>query len=388
MPAGRRRGDRWHSRVMHCTAPVAGATPRAARTAAPSPVRRRVRMPFVRPTALLVAASALVAGAVTQATVNQIHADNARHAEVLAAEAHEAIERGVVAHHLRMDAASTARLSAQATAYLASRRTEARRLAQGAIETAGQLTAAGTDVLAPGRPDCPRRGGDRPHVPAGRHADAQAALGDAVAKAGTAPVVPAVKDIVALPVVSIPVVPTVDLLPVTPLGDALELVGGDPAGADHTTSAVDTAPEAALASVSEPVGTDTATGRKQTPAAATGDAAAAAVLATADLDLGASERLTEVARTVMELSVRVQATLDAQSSRSGAAGDSGGGGRRSPGRIPGPCRGRVAQRCDPREVPVPRGLQLHRPPALRRRARPGVASTARTASRRVTTSPW
>ena len=202
------------------------AAHRAARTAAPSPVRRRVRMPFVRPTALLVAASALVAGAVTQATVDQIHADNARHAEVLAAEAHEAIERGVVAHHLRMDAASTARLSAQATAYLASRRTEARRLAQGAIETAGQLTAAGTDVL--GQDDLTaldQAVTDLTYLLAATP-DAQAALGDAVAKAGTAPVVPAVKDIVALPVVSIPVVPTVDLLPVTPLADALELVGG------------------------------------------------------------------------------------------------------------------------------------------------------------------
>jgi LAS superfamily LD-carboxypeptidase LdcB len=306
-------------------------------------------MPLVRPTALLAAACALVAGSVTQATANQIQADNVRRAGVLTAEANDAVQHAEVAYHARLDAATTARLSAQATAYLAGRRTEARERALGAIETAGQLTAAGTDVLS--QDDLAaldQAVADLTDLLA-TTPDAQVALDDAVARAGTATVEPTVKDVITLPDVHLPMIPTADLLPVTPLGDALELVGAAPAptavepssGADSGRAATPGRAAAAAASggavepraaasgaptqqepASTPLATRAASGREQTPDPGTVGApaaltpaddavAAATVLATVDLDLDASERLSEVAQRVMDLSAQVQATLDA-----------------------------------------------------------------------------
>jgi LAS superfamily LD-carboxypeptidase LdcB len=298
-------------------------------------------MPLVRPTALLVAATALVAGSVTQATADQIRADNARQAEVLAAEAQDTAQRVVEAHHARLDAASTARLSAQATAYLASRRTEARNLAKSAIDAAGQLTTAGADVLSADDLAALDQAVADLAVLLDATPDAQVALDDAVVKVGAATIEPAVKDVITLPDVAVPVVPAADLLQVTPLADALELVGAAPASRpDHTasgqgaaTAVPDVGPVAAQPSAaggaqtppvsgSVDVTTGAVSGRARTPdpgtvgapvaAAPAQDAVpAAAVLATADLDLQASERLTEVAQHVMELSVQVQTTLDA-----------------------------------------------------------------------------
>ncbi len=169
-------------------------------TAAPNLLRPTARLPLVRPTALLAAACALVAGSVTQATANQIQADNVRHAEILATEAQDAVQQVEVSYHARLDEASTARLSAQATAYLAGQRTEARNRALDAIQTAGQLTAAGTDVLSQeDLAELDQAVADLTNLLA-TTPDAKAALNDAVTRAGTAAVEPTVKDVITVPV--------------------------------------------------------------------------------------------------------------------------------------------------------------------------------------------
>ncbi len=105
-----------------------------------------VRAAVPRPAAMLVAACALVSGSVVQATVHQIAEDNA-HRTAVAAEA--AAEQAAQERQIRVDGAATSRLSEQATAYLAHRRTQAREIAQGAVQTADALASAAPSVVAP-----------------------------------------------------------------------------------------------------------------------------------------------------------------------------------------------------------------------------------------------
>lgn len=99
-----------------------------------------------RPAAMLVAACALVSGSVLQVTVHQIAEDNAHRAAVAAA---AAAEQAAQEHRARVDSAATTRLSGAATAYLAHRRSLARESAVRAVQTADALTATPPDLVAP-----------------------------------------------------------------------------------------------------------------------------------------------------------------------------------------------------------------------------------------------
>ena len=108
-------------------------------TAVPGLAAPAVRHATSRPAAMLVAACALVSGSVLQVTVHQIAQENAYRAAVAAEAAAAEAEQD---RRTRSDSAATTRLSGQATAYLAQRRDQARQSAEGAVETADALASA------------------------------------------------------------------------------------------------------------------------------------------------------------------------------------------------------------------------------------------------------
>ncbi|HWS57777.1 MAG TPA: hypothetical protein VN257_04500, partial [Actinotalea sp.] len=110
----------------------------------PAPSARSALRPTVellaRPGFALLVATTFLAGAVLQVSVTQVARDRAQ-AEVTArAEA-------LTAHVERTDRAEGARLTGQATAFAAQRRTDALVLARSAVRTADLLSASAADVV-------------------------------------------------------------------------------------------------------------------------------------------------------------------------------------------------------------------------------------------------
>ncbi|MCB2175802.1 MAG: D-alanyl-D-alanine carboxypeptidase family protein [Actinomycetales bacterium] len=334
----------------------------------PGLVAPAVRAVMPRPAALLVAACALVSGSVVQVTVHQIAEDNAYRAAV-AAEA--AAERAAQERQIRVDGAAASRLSGQATAYLAHRRTQAREVAQGAVQTADALASVPPDVVAP--EDLAELSVAMTELNSllAQTPDADVALSRAAQEvARTAPADEPASEPVAE-------ADPAEVLSITPLADAVELLEGATQAAEGAASSVaDTVPSAdrsapaASRSTSSTQPSDTSATAPSTtplagrtePVAATLDTAAAdapadlaaagtpeaaepypartteaidptalltpdvvttasadvldeglpavSLLAVADLDLGDSERLEAAAERVLELSVRVQAVVD------------------------------------------------------------------------------
>jgi LAS superfamily LD-carboxypeptidase LdcB len=202
-------------------------------TVVPGLVAPVFRVAPMRPAALLVAACALVSGSVVQATLHQISEDEAHRAAVAAASAAEEAE---YERQVRVDGASTTRLSGQATAYLAHRRSEAREIAEGAVQTGDALAATPPGVVAP--EDLAELGAAILELNSLLAAtpDADVALSRAAAEVSrNAPA----DEPTAAPVAEVD--PAV-VLPITPLADAVELLedaaqaaddaGSDGAGAD------------------------------------------------------------------------------------------------------------------------------------------------------------
>lgn len=186
-------------------------------TAVPDVVAPVMRAVAPRPAALLVAACALVSGSVVQATVHQISEDNIHRAAV-AAEA--AAEHAAHERRLRTDGAATTRLSGQATAYLAHRRAQAREVAEGAVRTADSLTSTAPDVVAP--EDLAELNAAMSELSSlmARTPDADLALSRAAQHVAlTAPADEPAQEPVA------DVAPA-EVLPTTPLADAVELLEG------------------------------------------------------------------------------------------------------------------------------------------------------------------
>lgn len=109
--------------------------------------RGGVRHTAFGPGAALLVLTGFIGGSVVGVTLDQLERDAARVVQVAAAEAAQA-------HGVRLDTAATERLSGQATAYVARRRTEALDVAQTAVAEAASLRASvspvvGTDALAP-----------------------------------------------------------------------------------------------------------------------------------------------------------------------------------------------------------------------------------------------
>ena len=339
-----RPGPRW-TRSLRLAAPGAGG-------------------PIGRPTALLVAATAFVAGAVTQVTWHQVETDSALRVQ---AEAQVVAVQVAAEHRLRVDSAATSRLSGQATVYLAHLRTQARDAAQGAIDAAGALSTSSSDVLKD--EDLTELDLAVAELAALLEStpDAQDALDRAAAEAAALTVTPAVEVVAEAP--------SVGVLAVTPLNDALELVSPDapravengaadpsallagqvavpapgatstdPAGtvlamdapaadaagtsvASGTTNTSNTSNASSASDISAVITGDevmasdvlptdvTAKEAVAAPSAADLKAAPdvvppAALLAAADLDRTESERLLKVAQRVLDLSAEVQVVAD------------------------------------------------------------------------------
>lgn len=204
-------------------------------TSVPGLVAPAVRAVVPRPAALLVAACALVSGSVVQVTVHQMAEDDVRRATV-AAEA--AAARAAEELQIRVDGAATSRLSGQATAYLAHRRTEAREIAEGAVQTADALASAAPDVVAP--EDLAELSDAMTELSTllAQTPDADAALSRAAAQVAlTAPADTPSPEPVAE-------VGTAEVLPVTPLADAVELLEGAARAAEVAGSPGTDAPAA------------------------------------------------------------------------------------------------------------------------------------------------
>ncbi|MCV2394644.1 M15 family metallopeptidase [Actinotalea sp. M2MS4P-6] len=308
------------------------------------------------PVAALIAATSFVAGSVAQVTLSQIQADALQVEQRAAALAAEQAQE-------RHDAASTARLSAQATAYLAHRRTEARSIAEGAVQTADELTAASGTYLDDDERDELDAALAELTALLQQTPDAETALDTALQ---TLPAVDVEPVVVEPPAVS-PIEPLADVTELlaasvadastsTPAPAAADVVldpGRTDAGsasrgltiprAEPTTAtplvvatgdatpissdATDPDPEPAPSTDTDrPTGsatddagevgevTDPAPGLSPDPGAvpsAADDASAdAAVLATADLALSDSEHLVEVAQRLLDLSAEVQAVVE------------------------------------------------------------------------------
>jgi LAS superfamily LD-carboxypeptidase LdcB len=345
---------------------VASGSHRAPRVPTPrAAVRSTVRAAAAIPPALaLVAAAAFVGGGVTSVTVHQLSTERAREA----ARSAVAVEQ---ANRARSDAASTDRLSGQATAYLAARRTEARTLAAGAVVNAGAVTSASQGVLDP--TETAELDEAVAHLATLIDAapDARVALDDAVTTVAAARVIPVAEPPASSPA-SVPVA-------VEPLADVTALVEQSrperldpgavmPQGDTRSATTPTAAPlRTSTATVSDPVARHSARGRATaadtavpetttgpaansdpgrtpiaaaaqsllasaaprtvTPATVPGDgsgallgtsplgdgplpAPAAEVLATADLELTASADLAAAAQRVLDLSAQLQATVD------------------------------------------------------------------------------
>lgn len=313
------------------------------RAMARSTVRAAAAVP---PALALITAAAFVAGGVTSVTVHQLSAERVR----------DAVRSGIAleqANRTRADEAATARLSGQATAYLAARRTQARTLAAGAVVGAGTVSAASQGVLDPSETAELDDAVGRLAVLLEAAPDARLALDDAVT---TVVAAQAVEVDAAAPT------PTPTAVPVEPLSDVVALVessrtttgdpgsttpwdgwsaastdpalpvraatstvddtvarlstGRTPLAAATLAPAADTDPalppvtaaaQSLLASATpQPV---TPTGLPTDPAP-TPSVPAADVLAAADLELSASDELAEAAQHVLDLTAQLQATVD------------------------------------------------------------------------------
>ncbi|MDO8107721.1 D-alanyl-D-alanine carboxypeptidase family protein [Isoptericola sp. b441] len=293
---------------------------------------------LLRPAAALVAASALMAGSVTQLTIHQAALDAAAVATRAAEEAQRQAAVAAAERRRVAQAADTERLSGQATAYLAHHRRVARQTALSAVATADGVTAGPLEL-----------------APADQVASLDAAVAElaqlldqtpdadvaltAAANAARATGTPGATDSgttepsAGAPAAVEPAA-VAEPLPVVPLADAVRLISSgrhapasppdqqttDPV-VPPTESRSDTgdaptvlplAPHPRRAPSGPPLGPVLAAA--DTPTALSGPATAAVpattLLANADLSLQDSQALTELAGRVVELSAQVQASID------------------------------------------------------------------------------
>lgn len=265
---------------------------------APSPVlvaARRVRGATagaaVRPGAMLLAATAFVAGSVTEVTLHQIDADAAYGARLTA-------QQELDARIARTESASTARLTAAATGYQAWRRTLALDLATGAMLTAGDVSASaaglvGADAVAPLTTALAELSALVDATPSATEALDEA---EELAAAGT------------VTTTAQPAAP-VDVA-TTPGGDAMELLASEVAPAPAPSAAPSAAAAPSGAPAPTPSAAPTATADTSTSSAVATEAASTAA-PVATLDLTSTAELEVAAQRVLELTAQVQAAADA-----------------------------------------------------------------------------
>ena len=299
-----------------------------------------VRSAVLRPVAVLVATSALVAGSVTQLTIHQVELD----ATAVAAQAAQEVQREAAAAEAERRrvalAADAERLSGQATAYLAHHRRVARQAALSAVVAADSVTAGSVDLAPPDQvADLDAALAELGHL-LDRTPDVDVALtaaANAARSAKSAGVASSGSPTAADP--DEPAAPAgeptvvAEVLPVVPLADAVRLVSS----AGHASGDPHTPVDGAAPGATDAPATAMPAGLGDAPARASREAGAAAdrspltsltpttaalsrppmagvsattLLANADLSLRDSQALTELANRVAELSAQVQASID------------------------------------------------------------------------------